>query len=57
MVAGFAHLPVAMLTATSASEDRQRSLAVGANHILTEPLSNEQLKELAQKLSPEWALS
>ncbi len=53
MVAGFAHLPVVMLTTSSASEDRHRSLALGANHILTKPLSNEQLKELAQELSRE----
>jgi CheY-like chemotaxis protein len=53
----FADLPVVMLTTSSANEDRQRSLALGANHFLIKPLSYEQLKELAQKLSREWELS
>ncbi|GAB3225812.1 response regulator [Spirosoma arcticum] len=53
----FADLPVVILTTSSDEEDRRRSLALGANHFLTKPLSYEQLKELAQKLSREWELS
>ena len=56
-VADYAHLPVVMLTTSSANEDRQRSLALGANHFLTKPLSYEQLRELAQQLSQEWQLA
>ena len=53
----FADLPVVMLTTSSNEEDRRRSLALGANYFLTKPLSYERLKELAQELSQEWALS
>ena len=56
-VADFGDLPVVMLTTSSADEDRRRSLALGANQFLTKPLSYERLKELAQELSQEWALS
>ena len=55
--ADFAQLPVVMLTTSSNEEDRRRSLALGANHFLTKPLSYERLKELAQELSLEWELS
>ncbi len=55
--AEFAHLPVIMLTTSSANEDRQRSLALGANHFLTKPLTYQQLRALAQELSRAWALS
>ena len=53
----FADLPVVMLTTSSDEEDRQRSLALGANRFLTKPLSYGQLRELAQALSREWELS
>ena len=56
-VAGFADLPVVMLTTSSAEEDRQRSLALGANHFMTKPLTYQQLRQLAQELSIEWELS
>jgi len=56
-VADFAHLPVVMLTTSSDEEDRKRSLALGANHFLTKPLTHEQLRQLAQELTREWALS
>ncbi|SFE95530.1 response regulator [Spirosoma endophyticum] len=52
----FADLPVIMLTTSSAEEDRQRSLALGANQFLTKPLSHQQLRLMAQQLSQEWAL-
>ena len=53
----FAQLPVVMLTTSSNEEDRNRSLALGANYFLTKPLSYERLKQLAQELSQEWELS
>ena len=53
----FAHLPVVMLTTSSNEEDRSRSLALGANHFMTKPLSYERLRALAQELSQEWELS
>lgn len=56
-VPNFADLPVVMLTTSSDEEDRQRSLAAGANHFLTKPLTQEQLRQLAQELSRQWELS
>ena len=56
-VAEFADLPVVMLTTSSDEGDRSRSLALGANHFLTKPLSYDQLRALAQELSQEWELS
>lgn len=53
----FSDLPVVMLTTSSDEEDRRRSLASGANHFLTKPLTQEQLRQLAQELTQEWALS
>ncbi|SFF22518.1 response regulator [Spirosoma endophyticum] len=52
----FAHLPVIMLTTSSADEDRQRSLRLGANQFMTKPLSYEQLRQMAHALSEQWAL-
>ena len=56
-VAAYAHLPVAMLTTSSDEEDRQRCLDLGANLFLTKPLTYQQLRELAQQLSRQWALT
>ena len=56
-VVNFADLPVVMLTTSSNEEDRKRSLALGANHFLTKPLSYERLRKLVQELSREWELS
>lgn len=53
----FSDLPVVMLTTSSDEEDRRRSLASGANHFLTKPLTQEQLRQLAQELTQEWELS
>ncbi|CAN5535353.1 response regulator [soil metagenome] len=55
-IPAFSDLPVIMLTTSSADEDRQRSLALGANQFLTKPLSYKQLRYMAQALSQEWAL-
>ena len=56
-IAAFADLPVVMLTTSSNEADRKRSLALGANQFLTKPLSQQQLRDLAQELSREWELS
>lgn len=53
----FAHLPVVMLTTSSDEGDRQRSLALGANHFFTKPLTYDQLRKLAQELSQQWELT
>lgn len=56
-VPDFVDLPVVMLTTSSDEEDRKRSLALGANHFLTKPLTQSQLRQLAQELSHQWELS
>lgn len=56
-VPDFADLPVVMLTTSSDEQDRRRSLALGASHFLTKPLTQEQLRQLAQELSRRWELS
>ena len=53
----FAHLPVVMLTTSSAKSEHDHSLALGANQFLTKPLSFNQLSVLAQELSREWKLA
>lgn len=53
----FATLPVVMLTTSSDDGDRQRCLALGANRFMTKPLTYTQLRELAQDLSQQWALT
>lgn len=56
-MASFKGLPVIMLTTSSNEDDRQRSLALGANQFLTKPLTYEQLRTLAQELSRDWELA
>lgn len=51
-----AHLPVVMLTTSSAEADRSRAMALGANQFLTKPLTYDQLRQLAMELSQEWQL-
>ena len=53
----FLDLPVVMLTTSTSSEDRARCLALGANGFLTKPLSDQQLRDIAQDLTREWELS
>ncbi|WP_018618342.1 response regulator [Spirosoma luteum] len=55
-VPAYADIPVVMLTTSSEAEERNRSLALGANQFLTKPLSYDQLKLLAEELSDEWNL-
>ena len=56
-VPDYADLPIVMLTTSSAEMDRQRSLALGATHFLTKPLTYPQLRRLAQEVTHQWALS
>ena len=56
-IPAYAELPVVMLTTSSAEDDRQRSLLLGAIGFLTKPLSYDQLRQLAQQLSQQWALA
>ena len=53
----FAHLPIVMLTTSSDSTDRQRSLSLGANQYLTKPAHYDQLILLAENLTEQWALA
>ncbi|WP_245776867.1 response regulator [Spirosoma endophyticum] len=52
----YAHLPVIMLTTSSAPEDRQRSIRLGVNQFLTKPLGYESLRQMAHELAQQWAL-
>lgn len=56
-VPDFAGVPVVILTTSSDDDDRRRSAVLGANRFLTKPLTHEQLKQLAQELIGQWALS
>lgn len=56
-VAAYANLPVVMLTTSSSEEDCQRCLALGANDFLTKPLTYRELRQIAEQLSQQWALS
>ena len=56
-VADYVDLPVIVLTTSSADVDRQRSLALGATHFMTKPLTYPQLRRLAQELTQQWALA
>jgi CheY-like chemotaxis protein len=53
----FAHLPVVMMTTSSDHSDRQRSLSLGANQILTKPTSYKQLVMLVKGLAEQWELA
>ncbi|AUD01164.1 response regulator [Spirosoma pollinicola] len=53
----FAHLPVVMLSTSSDTLDRQRSLALGANQFMTKPNSYTQLVTLVKGLTETWALA
>lgn len=53
----FAHLPVVMLSTSSDTRDRQRSLDLGANQCLTKPASYSQLVVLVSGLTERWGLS
>ncbi|GAB3551375.1 response regulator [Spirosoma fluminis] len=47
----YADLPVIMLTTSSSEDDRQRSLALGADQFVTKPASFTQLIALTQQLA------
>ncbi len=53
----FAHLPVVMLSTSSDTRDRQKSLDLGANQCLTKPATYTQLVLLASGLTERWGLS
>ncbi|GAB2575180.1 response regulator [Spirosoma areae] len=55
-IPAYAHVPVVMLTTSSAENERKRALALGANQFLTKPLSFDHLGQLAQKLREQWKL-
>lgn len=53
----YVSLPVVIFTTSSAQEDIQRSLTLGANHFLTKPLTFVDLKEMVKLLTQEWVLT
>jgi DNA-binding response OmpR family regulator len=46
----FQALPVMMLTARGQAKDRELALRLGANHFMTKPFSNQDVKDYVRKL-------
>jgi CheY-like chemotaxis protein len=53
----YANIPVVMMTTSSSPDDRDRSLALGANQFVTKPNTYTQLTQLTAGFSRQWALS
>ncbi|UWR00813.1 response regulator [Rhodobacteraceae bacterium S2214] len=51
----FENLPVMMLTARGQVKDRELALRLGANHFMTKPFSNQEVKDYVRKLMDETA--
>ncbi|MDE0850200.1 response regulator [Yoonia sp.] len=49
----FKTLPVMMLTARGQAKDRDLALRLGANHFMTKPFSNQEVKDYVRKLMDE----
>lgn len=49
----FVALPVMMLTARGQAKDRDLALRLGANHFMTKPFSNQDVKDYVRKLMDE----
>jgi DNA-binding response OmpR family regulator len=49
----FKTLPVMMLTARGQAKDRDLALRLGANHFMTKPFSNQDVKDYVRKLMDE----
>ena len=47
---GTAHLPVMMLTARGQTKDRDLAERLGANHFMTKPFSNQDIRDHVRKL-------
>jgi len=45
-----AHLPVMMLTARGQTKDRELALRLGANHFMTKPFSNQEVRDYVRLL-------
>ena len=48
--AASANLPVMMLTARGQAKDRELALRLGANHFMTKPFSNQDVRDYVRKL-------
>lgn len=48
-------LPVMMLTARGQTKDRELALRLGANHFMTKPFSNQDVRDYVRKLMDEIA--
>jgi CheY-like chemotaxis protein len=53
----YANIPVVMMTTSASPDDRDRSLALGANQFVTKPNTYTQLTQLTAGFSRQWALS
>ena len=49
----FKTMPVMMLTARGQAKDRDLALRLGANHFMTKPFSNQEVKDYVRKLMDE----
>ena len=49
----FKTLPVMLLTARGQAKDRDLALRLGANHFMTKPFSNQEVKDYVRKLMDE----
>jgi len=52
----YGHLPVIILTTSSAPTDREKSLNLGANGYLVKPARQEEMVRLARQLVIDWQL-
>lgn len=53
----YAHIPVVMMTTSASPDDRDKSLALGANQFVTKPNTYSQLTQLTAGFSQQWGLS
>ncbi|GAB3952012.1 response regulator [Spirosoma harenae] len=53
-LAKYEHVPIVVLTTSSAESDKIRSYSLGANGFLTKALSNEDFINMLQLLALEW---
>ena len=45
-----AHLPVLMLTARGQTKDRDRAIRLGADHFMTKPFSNQDIRDQVRQM-------
>lgn len=55
-VPAFAKIPVVILTTSNEDQDKQKSMALGANGFLTKPQSHEGIVSMLRQLTIDWDL-